>query len=285
MTNRDVIEKILAYHPDLGKDYRGCDEFKAGNPDDKCTGVVSALVPTVEVIRKTAEQGCNLLVTHEVISYQTPDFPDWKGAFPNRVYEEKQRLLKQTGITVWRDHDHMHAHKPDSIFTGVIRYMGWEKYYQPTEEPFNYPITLPETTVGELARHIKEKLGLNGLRYLGRDSDKISRIALVGHIYPNSFIPDGMEKDGSYRDYSMEVIRLMEEQGVQAILPGEIIEWTVLSYIRDGIALGKPMAMYNIGHFNWEELGMKYAAEWLRELVGDELPVHYVPTGDMYSFV
>lgn len=285
MTNRDVIEKILAYHPDLGKDYHGCDEFKAGDPDAQCTGVVSALVPTVEVIRKTAERGCNLLVTHEVISYQTPDFPDWKGAFPNDVYEEKQRLLKQAGITVWRDHDHMHAHRPDSIFTGVIRYMGWEKYYQPTEELFTYPITLPETTVGELGRYIKEKLGLNGLRYLGRDSDKISKIALVGHIYPNSFIPDGMGTDGFYRDYSMEVIRLMEEQGVQAILPGEIIEWTVLSYIRDGIALGKPMAMYNIGHFNWEELGMKYAAEWIRELVGDELPVHYVPSGDMYSFV
>lgn len=284
MTNEQVVEKILAYHPHL-ENYKGCDEFKAGDPSAECTGIVSALVPTVEVIRKTAELGCNLLVTHETIYYQTPDFPTWKGDFPNRVYEDKIKLLKDTGVTVWRDHDHMHAHRPDSIFTGVIRYMGWEDYYTPTNNPFTYAMTLPETTVGELAAYVKDKLKLNGLRYMGRDSDRISKIALVGHIYPNSFIPDRMDEKGFYHDYSMEVIKLMEEEGVQAILPGEIIEWTTLAYIRDGIAQGKPMACLNIGHFNWEELGMKYAAEWIRELVGDSLPVHYVPTGDAYSFI
>ena len=94
-----------------------------------------------------------------------------------------------------------------------------------------------------------------------------------------------MDEDGFYQDYSMEVIRLMEEGGVQAIIPGEIIEWTTLSYIRDGIAQGKPMACYNIGHFNWEELGMKYAADWIKDLVGAEFPVHYVPTGDAFSYI
>ena len=72
---------------------------------------------------------------------------------------------------------------------------------------------------------------------------------------------------------------------VQAIIPGEIIEWTTLSYIRDGIAQGKPLACYNIGHFNWEELGMKYAAEWIKDLVGTQLPVHFVPTGDAFSYI
>lgn len=280
----EVIDKILDYHPHL-EDYTGCDEYKCGDPEQECTGVVSALVPTVEVIRQAAALGCNLIVTHEPISYQTPDFPEWKGRFPNKVYEAKQQLLKETGIVVWRDHDHMHAHQPDSIFTGVIRYMGWEDYYQPSEDPFIFPINLPETTVGELAAYIKEKLKLNGLRYMGRDDDKITKIALVGHIYPNSFIPDRIDEDGYYHDYSMVVIRHMEENGIQAIIPGEIIEWTTLAYIRDGITQGKPMACYNIGHFNWEELGMKYAADWIKELLGEELPVHYVPTGDAFSYV
>ena len=42
--------------------------------------------------------------------------------------------------------------------------------------------------------------------------------------------------------------------------------------------------MISLGHFNWEELGMKYARDWLRELVGDALPVEYVPSGDMYQY-
>ena len=45
------------------------------------------------------------------------------------------------------------------------------------------------------------------------------------------------------------------------------------------------MACYNIGHFNWEELGMKYAAEWIKDLGEKELPVHYVPTGDAFSYI
>lgn len=280
----EVIDRILDYHPHL-EDYKGCDEYKCGDPERECTGIVSALVPTVEVIRKAAALGCNLIVAHEPISYQTPDFPDWKGRFPNKVYEQKQQLLQETGIVVWRDHDHMHAHQPDSIFTGVIRYLGWEEYYQPTKERFVFRINLPQTTVGELAAYLKETLNLNGLRYMGRNDDKISKIALVGHLYPNSFAPDGMDEEGFYQDYSMEVIRLMEEDGIEAIIPGEIIEWTTLSYIRDGIAQGKPMACFNIGHFSWEELGMKYAADWIKELVGESLPVYYVPTGDAFSYI
>lgn len=284
MKNREVIDKILAYHPTL-ENYHGCDEYKAGNPEDTCTGIVSALVPTVEVIRKTAELGCNLLVTHEPISYQTPDFPTWRGSYPNHVYEEKEKLLRETGITVWRDHDHMHAHRPDSIFTGVIHYLGWDAYYKPVDRVGLFPIDLPETTVGELGEYLKEKLSLNGLRYMGNPTDKISRVAIVGHLFPNCFMPEGVGEDGFYHDYAMEVIRIMEEEGVQAILPGEIIEWTVLSYIRDGIAQGKPLACYNIGHFNWEELGMKYAADWIGDLVDHQLPVHYVPTGDAFSYL
>lgn len=280
----EVIDKILDYHPHL-ENYQGCDEYKCGDPEQECTGIVSALVPTVEVIRKAAALGCNLIIAHEPISYQTPDFPEWKGRFPNRVYEEKQQLLKETGIVVWRDHDHMHAHQPDSIFTGVIRYMGWEEYYQPSEGIFTYKFSLPETTVGELAQYIKQKLNLNGLRYMGNDSDRISKVAMVGHLYPNSFFPDGMDADGYYHDYSMEIIRQMEDGSIQAIIPGEIIEWTALSYIRDAVAEGKPMACYNIGHFAWEELGMKYAADWIRELIGKAVPVFYVPTGDAFSYI
>lgn len=53
------------------------------------------------------------------------------------------------------------------------------------------------------------------------------------------------------------------ENGIDAIIPGEIIEWTVLSYIRDAVQLGKNKAVFNIGHFNLEELGMKYAARFV----------------------
>lgn len=92
MTIKEITDKILAYHPKFDDSYDGCDGFKSGNPDDECTGIVSALVPTVEVIKKTAELGCNLLYVHEPSYYSTPDYPDWRAGFENKIYEEKKHF-------------------------------------------------------------------------------------------------------------------------------------------------------------------------------------------------
>ena len=63
-----------------------------------------------------------------------------------------------------------------------------------------------------------------------------------------------------------------------------VIEWNLLSYIRDASQLGENKVCFNLGHFNWEELGAKYAADWIPELVGNELPVRYVKTDDMWNY-
>ena len=36
--------------------------------------------------------------------------------------------------------------------------------------------------------------------------------------------------------------------------------------------------------FSGDELGMKYAGDWLSELMDEDLPVTYVPSGDMYRY-
>ena len=118
MKNREVVEKILAYHPQL-EDYHGCDNYKAGDSEADCTGVVTAMTATIHVIEKAAELGANLIVVHEPTFYTSIDGAGWFEEFDNGVYEEKQKLIQKHGITIWRDHDHMHAHKPDGIFTGV----------------------------------------------------------------------------------------------------------------------------------------------------------------------
>lgn len=288
MKIHEVIEKILEYHPAFDADYDGCDGYKSGNPDAECTGIVSALVPTVEVIRKTAKLGCNLLYVHEPSYYSTPDYPDWRAGFDNEVYEEKRKLLKETGITIWRDHDHTHAHKPDGIFTGVIRYLGWEQYqmkeYQIREAGMTYLLEFPDMTVKKMNEILKEKLSLNGLRYIGNPDDRIVRAAIVGHLLPNIFEHQPTKGDNFKPEYAAEVIRLLETEGVDAIIPGEVIDWTVMSYIRDAVQLGKTKAAFNIGHFNLEELGMKYAADWIPEVIGQNVPVYYVPSGDIYQF-
>ena len=90
MKKKEIIDKILQYHPNI-EHYHGCDEYKSGFEEEKCTGIVSALVPTMEVLKKAVELGCNLLVVHEPIYYQTPDFP---GRVTLKiVYKKKRKLI------------------------------------------------------------------------------------------------------------------------------------------------------------------------------------------------
>ena len=91
----EIIDAVNKYHPDLGADYDGCDGVKSGNPDVECTGVVSALVPNIEVIRKTIELGYNFLYVHEPTYYLTPDYSEWKADFECEIYEKKKKLIEK----------------------------------------------------------------------------------------------------------------------------------------------------------------------------------------------
>ena len=286
MKNREVIDRILAYHPFI-ENYSGCDTYKFGSPEDECRGIVTAISPTVDVIKKAAKLGANLLVIHEPTFYTSEDAPGWFEDFENSVYEEKCALLKEHGITVWRDHDHMHFHNPDSIFEGVLRYTGWKPYSRPVNPPYggfsHFYVELPEAvTVREVAEHLMKCIGMNGCRYLGKPDDEVKTIAIVGHLYP--FMNESTPKraDGKPKEYSVQIIGDLERE-VDLILPGETIDWTVLSYLRDAVALGRKKAMISLGHYNWEALGMKYAADWIGGLVS-EIPVNYVHAGDMFSY-
>ena len=248
MKIREVVEKILAYHPNL-PGYKGCDDYKCGDPEVECTGVVTALTPNISVIRKAIELGANLIVVHEPTFYTSADEAGWFEPFENSVYEEKQKLLDDHGIVVWRDHDH------------------WIIHFEPC-------------TLRQLCNHLINSIGMNGTRIIGDPEAIVSSAALVGHLYPMDY----HKKDGTSGEYGVSIINVLEKQA-DVIIPGEVIDWTVLSYVRDAIELGKTKAVINLGHFNWEELGMKYMKDWLSELVDEDLPVTYVPSGDMYNFI
>ena len=286
MTIREVIDIILAYHPFL-MDYHGCDDFKCGDPDAECTGIITAISPTIEVIEKAKTLGANLIIVHEPTFYTSEDGPGWFEDFPNSVYEEKQRMLDEAGIVVWRDHDHLHFHNPDGIFEGVLRYTGWKPYAKAVRPSYggfgHFVVDLPEPmSVQAVAEHLMKSIGMNGARYVGKAEDMVQKIAIVGHLYPMMGPHTPKRADGRPKEYSVQIIGDMEE-GIDLILPGETIDWTVLSYIRDAVSLGRNKAMISLGHYNWETLGMKYAADWVSELVPG-LPVTYVHAGDMFQY-
>lgn len=277
MKIREVVDRILAYHPQFPADYDGCDNYKCGDPEAECTGVVTALVPTVEVIRKAIELKANLIVVHEPTFYTSFDGPGWYQNFGNSVYDEKRKLLDDNGIVIWRDHDHIHAHDPDGIFTGVLKHNGWlQKAEKRTDAGMfaHYVVRFEPMKLKELVKLFLDKYDINGVRYIGDPEAEVSSFALIGHLYPMGDMNN---------EYSVNVIKCLEED-VDVIIPGETIDWTVLSYLRDAVQLGRNKGMISIGHFNSEEYGMEYMRDWLDELCDHQVEVTYVESRDIFSY-
>ncbi len=270
----EIINKLSAFHPAVDEVHT-CDTVKCGDPSRECSGIVVTCFASVEVIRKTIELGANLIITHEPLFWNHEDKTDWLAA--SEVFSEKKRLLDSHGIVVWRDHDHIHGGPPcnnpefiDGIFYGIMQELGW------TEYKLDYPnkpllFALPETDALSLGLELKEKLGLNGIRIVGDKNAKVSKVFLCEHL-----------RDAD-REVNSKIIKT-ELEDIDAIIPLEIVDWTLCAFVRDCCSLGKSKVVYNIGHFNFEEPGMKFMCKYLPRLVGNT-PVHYVPSGDSFDFI
>ncbi len=267
MTIGEVIAAIEANYPAVGSDT--VDTIKFGNADNEVTGIVTTCSATVEVIRKTAELGYNFIITHEPTFYTHEDKTDYLEG--DSVYEEKCRLLKENGITIWRDHDHMHVNDPDLIFSGVMQELGWEdycvEYFEGGKAPLVYEI--PRVTVKELCGHLKEKLGIQATRVIGNVGADISRVLFIG---------------GGHVTFDETLTSLFIKHKADVLIAGELLDWTVASYIRDAAFLGKNKAAIHLGHFNSEEPGMKYYPVWLSKLLEEKIPVTFIASGDPYRY-
>ena len=269
----EVIDKLIEFHQPY-KNEKTRDTVKAGNPDQECTGIVVTVCATAEVIEKAAAINANLIITHESIFFGDEYAIDEFGE--NVVLKKKQELLEKTGIVVWRDHDHMHGagkpfhpvrYNPDYIYYGIMKELGWEDYVMGDKlKPLWYKI--PETTVDALARFLMEKLNLSGVRIVGSTTAPVSTVFVSEHVSGRG---------------DLEKIKQAEKADV--MIPLEINDWTLSAYVRDADYFGIPKSILEFGHFNFEELGMKYMAEWLPDVVQADVPVTFVQSGDSFHYM
>lgn len=275
----EVIEKLKAYHPPVDES-RTSDTIKFGDPDQECTGVVTTVYASIDVIRKAAELNANLIICHEPLFYSHDDQVDWLEG--NTVYEEKAALLAKHNIVVWRDHDRIHGGSParqrqhlDLVFHGIMQELGWEEYCIGfPKKPLLYEI--PETTGRKLAAELVEKLNLSGARIVGNPDAKVRRVFFCEHVTAMHF---GLHQP------DCDAIQEIEKEGYDALIPLEIVDWTLSEYVRDAAQLGRNKVLIEMGHFNVEEAAMKYMLQWLPELLGGSVPVHFVQSGDSFSYL
>ena len=257
LTAHQVIERIQKTLGEHGVPWRSTtvDTFKAGNPDTVVKGIATTFMATFDTLQRSAAAGKNLVITHEPTFWSHFDKTDDFGDDP--VYKSKMEFIAKHKLVVWRFHDHWHALKPDGIFVGFNRAMGWEKYLA-VKALGSYQ--LPETTLAALARETQRKLKTRSLRVIGDPQLKVTRVAIGLH---------GLMQN-------VEMLRTAD-----VIIVPEAREWDSGEYLRDVADSGQKKGALVLAHEEFEEWGMEDCAIWLRTFI-PEVPSEWIPAGEPF---
>ncbi len=238
------------------------DILKSGSADMKVKGIVTSMFATIEVIKKTIALDANFIIVHEPTFYNHEDDVAWLKN--DSVYQYKSELLKQNNIAVWRNHDYIHGLVPDGVTMGVLEQLDWKKY---SEKSLPNLINIPAVSLKELINHLKIKLGIEQLRFIGDPNQTCKKIL---------FEPGAAGRNmqiGGIRQYKPDVL-----------ICGEISEWETAEYVRDARAKGDSVSLIVLGHVASEEAGSEFMLEWLKQKFPSIKSTH-IPAGNSLSFL
>ncbi len=249
------------------------DKVLYGETDKECTGIVSTIYASVDVIKKAHELGVNFIIAHEALFWNHGDHTDWLQ--DNETFKIKKKMLDDYDITVWRDHDYIHSSVDhngkwvDGIFYGLAEVLEWTKYISgDTERPQQFDI--PRTPTREVAQYLMEKMNLKGMKTMGDLEGYTERVYIPFHII-------GPADNGE--------LKKIEENHVDTVLAMEITDFTVAIYVRDSAMAGLNKRVLAAGHFNVEEPGMQWFAEKHLPLLFPDMKIYYVQAGDSYTML
>ncbi|MBV8816770.1 MAG: Nif3-like dinuclear metal center hexameric protein, partial [Acidobacteriaceae bacterium] len=173
------------------------------------------------------------------------------------IYRFKQDFIRRNNMIVWRFHDHLHARKPDAVFAGFTRMLGWQQY-EMADTPTSFNI--PPRRFADLAREVQTKLKTRSMRVIGDSEMMVSKIGRGSHDLGN---------------------HIRNFQRFDVLISGEVREWDTVEYVRDLVLSGQKKGLLLIAHERWEEHGMKECADWLRTFIS-EVPIEFVPSGEPF---
>jgi putative NIF3 family GTP cyclohydrolase 1 type 2 len=258
----DVIEQIKA-HVGVPWQEPTVDTFKAGDPQTRVRGIAVTMMATLEVLKRAAANGQNLVITHEPTFFDHMDNPaQLPQGEDDAVLKQKREFIAEHHLVIWRFHDYWHRRKPDGIEEGNVHALGWEKYQDPANQ---YLFTIPETTVVKLAEELRVKLRAAVPRIAGEREMKVTRVA---------FSPGSA---GFHRETGA-----LEMPDVQVLIAGETHEWETVEYVTDAHTEGREKALILLGHIASEQAGMEECARWLKTFIAG-VPIEFVPTDDMWA--
>ncbi|MDX2043497.1 MAG: Nif3-like dinuclear metal center hexameric protein [Acidobacteriota bacterium] len=259
LTAGQVIDRIKA---NVGIPWRAqtVDNIIAGTPGTSVKGIATTMMATLDVVKRAAAAGKNMVITHESTFFSHQDRTD--NLQQDATYQHKLEFLNKNQMVVFHFHDHWHGLKPmDGIATGMIRELGWQK----NNDPQNFrQFTFPGIPLAKLAKELETKLKIRTMRVVGDPKLPIKRaMASWGNC---SLFPG---------------VPFLSRPEVDVLIIGETHEWELVEYAQDMISAGQKKALIVLGHVVSEQSGMKYCAEWLKGFV-PEVPIEFIAAAEPF---
>ena len=258
MKANEIIEKLFGLANERDYSTSG-DICLNGDPEAETEKVAVAMFGTPEVIKEAKAWGAQLLIVHEPVYHNKPDVND-------PLDMEKRKFIDETGLTVYRYHDHTHHTSPDIIAMGELKKLDLNGRIETTDvfDLVRLHLENPMTPV-ELAKAIEEKLGIKHVRICGvRDIPCTVVSCMFGA--PGNLAYEELKNEAS-----------------EIVVVGETTEWLLGEYTRDAAQLGHKKALLILGHAGSERDGMVYATEILSDMF-PEVTFKYIEGGELYTY-
>ncbi|MCR8659951.1 Nif3-like dinuclear metal center hexameric protein [Paenibacillus endoradicis] len=251
MLVKELMEILIA---PVGKLDQTVDGIIVGDGNEEVKAIGTTFVCSYEVIKKAIEKGINVIISHEPVCYNHHSEHDKFGV--SKVIEQKLELLRKHSINVIRFHDYAHRYIPDIISEGFLDVMEWSSYEDQVQADL---LHLPTQSVGQIAKQLKERLGIEYIQLVGQQEQLCS----------NVWLRLGFRGNGD------NCIPAYEQGEIDLIIAGEGHEWETPEYVRDANAQGKAIALLIIGHQKSEDAGMKILARRLQQQL-PQLPITHI---------
>lgn len=144
--------------------------FMMGSLSNECTGVVSALDLTFEVVDEALANGCNLIVTHHPFFFsaiKSIDTDESKGLLIKKVLEN--------GLTVYSAHTNLDE-CDGGLCQNLAKKLGGENL---CPNGVGVVCDIKATTLGQFARHVASVLGDDSVKFAGDANKKIAKMLCI----------------------------------------------------------------------------------------------------------
>ncbi len=239
-----------------------CDRLHYGAPDRPVRKAAVCFKLTLANLDEALAWGADIIIPHE------PLYPRYDGRMAadetDPVIRAMHDRLEQSGVALFRLHDHAHLHTDDFIHRGFLRKL--DLAVKPEVEiirlGFRQYELLQPMTVRELAALTAQRLNTRP-RLAGSIDTPVTKMILAL---------------GGIGDLGYEVLSRAD---AQLLITGELNELGCAFYANEAAALGMNKAFMVLGHCESEWAGMEYLADRFGQQC-PELEVRYFGSGSTY---